>query len=359
MDGENTLVLLFSGLTQKQLNTPLAELGKVFPLACFMGCSTAGEILGGNFSESSLVVAVVRFDHTRLRRISAELPGAEASRLVGVELAEKLDTADLRGIFLLSPGLDVNGSQLVDGFNEVLQGKVPVTGGLAGDGDRFEKTWVLSHGVAAGNQVSALGFYGDRLRIAHGSRGGWNRLGTEREVTRAEANILYQLDGQPALALYKKYLGERAAGLPATGLLFPLALRQESTDAETRMRTILGVNEKDQSIMLAGDIPVGGYVHLMHANFDRLVDGAAHAAEDIDLQSFDGQQPLLNISISCVGRRLVLGQRIEEEIEAVLDTLPEQTRQIGFYSYGELSPLSNGRCDLHNQTMTLTALWEQ
>jgi hypothetical protein len=59
-----------------------------------------------------------------------------------------------------------------------------------------------------------------------------------------------------------------------------------------------------------------------------------------------------------VGRRLVLGSRTEEEIEATLEVLPKGTQQIGFYSYGEISPYTAGTCDLHNQTMTLTTLSE-
>ena len=182
-------------------------------------------------------------------------------------------------------------------------------------------------------------------------------LGPEREVTRSDANVLYELDGQHALDLYKKYLGDRADGLPATGLLFPLAIRNEEEADGNTVRTILAVNEDDHSITFAGDIPQGSYVRLMRANFDRLIDGAADASADIDTASYS-MGPILNVAISCVGRRLVLGPRTEEEIEAALDGLPEGTRQIGYYSYGEISPLASGRCDLHNQTMTLTTIWE-
>jgi hypothetical protein len=182
-------------------------------------------------------------------------------------------------------------------------------------------------------------------------------LGPEREVTSSQHNVLYELDGQPALDLYKKYLGDRADGLPATGLLFPLAIRNEEESDGNTVRTILAVNEHDQSITFAGDIPQGSFVRLMRANFDRLIDGAADAAAAIHT-SADDREPLLNVAVSCVGRRLVLGPRTEEEIEAVLDGMPQGTQQIGYYSYGEISPLASGRCDLHNQTMTLTAIWE-
>jgi hypothetical protein len=206
--------------------------------------------------------------------------------------------------------------------------------------------------------VCAVGFYGDQIGFGHGSRGGWDILGPEREVTRSDANVLYELDGQPALQLYKKYLGDRADGLPATGLLFPLAIRNEKEVDGDTVRTILAVNEDDQSITFAGDVPTGSFVRLMRANFDRVIEGASDASADVDTQSYSSG-PILNVAISCVGRRLVLGPRSEEEIEAAMDALPEDTKQIGYYSYGEISPLASGKCDLHNQSMTLTAIWEQ
>jgi hypothetical protein len=193
--------------------------------------------------------------------------------------------------------------------------------------------------------------------VAHGSRGGWDLLGPEREVTHSEGNVLYSLDSQPALQVYKKYLGERARELPAAGLLFPLAIRNEEDIDGLTVRTILAIDEDQQSITFAGDIPEGRFVKLMRANFDRLVDGAANAAESISLDDYPGG-PALSLAISCVGRRLVLGPRIEEETEAVLEALPPEVGQIGYYSYGEISPLASGRCDLHNQTMTLTLIWE-
>jgi hypothetical protein len=205
--------------------------------------------------------------------------------------------------------------------------------------------------------VVAVGFYGDSVGIACNYRGGWDVFGPEREVTRATGNVLYTLDDQPALTLYRKYLGERAGELPAAGLLFPLAIRNELDADGLTVRTILAINEADQSITFAGDIPQGSFVRMMRANRDRLIDGATGAADGVRPSGGMAGESLC-IAISCIGRRLVLGQRCEEEIEAVLDNLPEPCRMIGYYSYGELSPLSSGRCDLHNQTMTLTLLWE-
>jgi hypothetical protein len=259
-------------------------------------------------------------------------------------------------MIVFSEGLAVNGSELVRGINFVTGPGVVVTGGLAADGERFRSTWVFDGGEPASRRVVALGLYGDRAVVTHGSKGGWDIFGIERHVTRSEGNVLFELDGKPALKLYKDYLGERASGLPATALLFPLAMRQAGDASKQLVRTVLAVNEETQSLTFAGDIPMGSLVQLMRANFDRLIQGASDAAT---LARAGGDGPVLSLAISCVGRRLVLGQRTEEEIEATLEVLPSRTRQVGFYSYGEISPFASGPCDLHNQTMTLTTLSER
>lgn len=322
-----------------------------------MGCSTAGEIAGASLLDHSLSVAVVRFDKTRLRSAVAAVGRSEDSRAAGIALGRELNADGLRAIFLLSDGLRVNGSELVQGLNEVLPPGVVVTGGLAGDGAAFRHTWVLKEGEPHPGYVSAIGFYGAEVRVKHGSKGGWDTLGPERLVTKSTGNVLYELDGAPALDLYVKYLGDRAAGLPATALLFPLSLRAAQAGGPSLVRTILAVDHHAKTMTFAGDIPQGGVVRLMRANFDRLVEGASQAAGELFTAEPTG--PSLCIAVSCVGRRLVLGERTEEELEATLQQLAPGTRQVGFYSYGELSPFASGRCELHNQTMTLTSFSEK
>lgn len=358
LDSERTLVLVFGAPAFRDDADVLASIARAFPTSIVTGCSTAGEILDDRLTDDGLVVAVARFEHTPIRLAGATIGAPAESREVGAGLARELDAADLRGIVVLSDGLHVNGSELARGINESLERGVPVTGGLAGDGARFASTWVLWGGAPVSGRVAAIGFYGPQFVIGHGSRGGWDKFGPERRVTRSSANVLYEIDGRPALELYKKYLGERASELPSSGLLFPLSLRPDTDDAEPVVRTLLGVDEATQSMTFAGDLPQGWLVQLMSANFDRLVQGAADAGRMAGERAERVSGDLLNIAISCVGRRLVLGERVEEELEAVLEGSPPRTRQVGFYSYGELSPHASGRCDLHNQTMTLTTFGE-
>lgn len=357
LDSEKTLVLLFGESKKELIKVPLADLHKHFPNSIIVGASTAGEIVQDELYEESLVVAVMQFKTTKLKAIEKPISFDTSSYGDGVSIAKELLEDDLKAVFILSDGLHVNGSQLTQGISSILPSDIVVTGGLAGDDDRFESTWVIADKEARSHFITAVGLYGDDIHIGYGSKGGWDRLGIERIVTKSKDNILYEFDSQPALEIYKRYLGEKAKELPSSGLLFPIELKTSSASHESKVRTILAVNEKEQSITFAGDMPEGSYVTFMKANFDRLIDGAFGAAEEVVLDSYNGE-PILSIAISCVGRRLVLKQRTEEELEATLDVLPQGTKQIGFYSYGEISPLTSGICDLHNQTMTLTLIWE-
>lgn len=357
LDSPRTLVVAFAAPEFGRNPAPLDELRKAYPTSAIIGCSSAGEIHGVRLHDQSIAVGVMRFDRTRLLQASESVPDMSASRRVGAALGRQLADPELRGVFVLSDGLRINGSELVRGLADVLPAHVILTGGLAGDGSRFAETWVLDRSGQRPGVVSAIGFAGSDIYIGHGSKGGWDPFGPERLITRASGNVLHELDRRPALALYKTYLGDRAEGLPATGLLFPLCLRRDLADQRRLVRTILAVDEATQSITFAGDVPEGCLAQLMRANFDRLIAGAAGSAV-MCASDRQARGPSLAIAVSCVGRRLVLGERIEEELEATADALPSDAAQIGYYSYGEISPYTSGSCDLHNQTMTMTLLAE-
>lgn len=349
-------ILLFGSGTALANAAPLAQLRQHYPHALITGCSTAGEILDEQVFDDSLIATIVEFTHTQVRLATASVGADQDSYEVGKRLANSLRGPDLRHVMVLSDGLAVNGTALAQGLNAQLPEWIAVTGGMAADGGRFQQTLVCADNAAAERQVAAIGFYGQGLHVGYGSLGGWDSFGPERLITRSQGNVLYELDGHSALALYKQYLGEHAADLPSAGLLFPLTLRSESGDG--LVRTVLSVDEEAGSMTFAGDMPQGTHARLMKANFNRLIDGAAGAARSglLRLGSFT---PELAVLISCVGRKLVLKQRVEEEVESVREVLGADTAMTGFYSYGEICP--NGivpRCELHNQTMTITTFAE-
>jgi hypothetical protein len=352
------LVLLFasSSLLADPRVTQLLE--ERYVGAKVVGCSTAGEIAGTQVLDDSAVATAVEFERTEVRVAVKQLSGAESSRETGAQLARELLGTDLEHVLVFSEGLRVNGSELVRGITSVLPDGVAVTGGLAGDGDRFSQTLLYFAGRAAPDVVIAVGLYGRELRVGYGSLGGWDTFGPDRLITRSVANVLYELDGEPALQLYKRYLGPHAGDLPASGLLFPLSVALPGADQRV-VRTILGIDEAEGSLTFAGDVPEGSYGQLMKANMDRLIDGALGAAR-ASVEAVGGQSSELAILISCVGRKLVLKQRVEEEVESVREILGPDAVLTGFYSYGEISPFTaSARCELHNQTMTITTLSER
>jgi hypothetical protein len=352
------LALVFTSAQQLADPAIWERLRALHPQARIIGCSTAGEIQGDSVHDDSLVCTGVRFERSQVSLATVRLDEGEGSATLGTLLAERLAKAGLAHVFVLSDGLQVNGSALVDGLRAGLPEGVAITGGLAGDGARFANTAVCVDGPTPSRQVVAVGLHGTALRIGYGCAGGWEPFGIERRITRSEGNVLYELDGEPALDLYKKYLGPHAAGLPATGLLFPLAVRPPEGDKQAVVRTILGIDEQARSMTFAGDVPVGYRARLMKSRVESLVDGAHGAAEAArGLHASD--EPQLAILVSCVGRKLVMKQRVEEEVEVVREALGPGTVITGFYSYGELSPQDAGSpCELHNQTMTVTTFSE-
>ena len=319
-------------------------------------CSTAGEIFHDTVQEESLVAAAICFEKTATETAQVNIRDFESSYDAGYALVRKLCIDDLTYVMVLSDGSLVNGSELVKGLNDGVESRILITGGLAGDGDKFNTTLVGLNEQPAQGSVVAIGFYGSHLKVVHGSNGGWQTFGLEKEVTLSAGNKLFELDSNNALDIYKKYLGQEADNLPGSALMFPLSVTIPGSPQPV-VRTILGINHEENSMTFAGDIPTGSKVRFMKANFDMLTSSASVAAQNTLHQHADA--PDFSLLVSCVGRKIILGPRIEEELEAVAESLGNATPFAGFYSYGEIAPF-NGEtdCQLHNQTMTVTSFYE-
>lgn len=352
-------VQLVLGFGERKLlseNCIYESIRKKFPNAEIALSSSAGEIFCKDVYDDTISITALKFENSTIETTEININNYKNSHEAGIALMKNIDKNNLKWVFILSDGSNVNGSELIKGINSIKQKGVLVSGGLAGDGDRFEQTIVGLNKTPAPNKIVAIGFYGNHLQLSHASFGGWETFGLERTVTKSLGNKLYEIDGKNALDLYIKYLGKYADELPSSALLFPLSL-QLNDNKETVVRTILSINNKEKYMVFAGDIPEGSKVRFMMANFDRLIDAATDAAQKC--YSFHSANPKLAILISCVGRKLVLGNRISEEVNAVVDILGNNTAVIGFYSYGEFSPLKPfDNCELHNQTITITGINE-
>ena len=356
------IVFVF-GLTKDFIASPCLKLLKSqFPKAHLIGCSTGTVVHGNSLSHEGVFACCVGFEHTKVQSACVQLKDYAS----GYEAAHALGTAlmadDLKAVFILSDGLKVNGSDLVKGITSVLGADVKVSGGLAGDGAHFKETYVLLDDAPQSAAITAIGLYGDHVRLSNASVGGWDEFGPKRTITRADANVLYELDGKPALDLYQRYLGEEADQLPASGLTYPLLINDPENPDQPVIRTLLSVDHETRSLTFAGDVPQGWSARLMRGQFDRLVQGASDAAQ-FALKTLQdetpGLEPSLCLMVSCVGRHLLMGQRTQDEVQAISSVMGEAVGQIGFYSYGEIAPHNaTNFCDLHNQTMTLTLIGE-
>ncbi|UAY53343.1 FIST signal transduction protein [Ferruginibacter albus] len=352
----SNFIIVFGSTELLSDKTVYDEIRSIYPNATILLNSTAGEIIDTQVNDDSISLTAILLEKTTIKTAIIQVQHEQDSFTAGKALAMQLDPNDLRNVLVIADGQKVNGSDLVDGLQSSLPKEVIITGGLAGDGARFAKTVIGLNEAPLEGRVAAIGFYGNNITINYGSVGGWDSFGHERLITKAKQNVLYELDNKPALDIYKKYLGDYAKDLPLSGLLFPLSIRNEDYNSSL-VRTILAVNEEDKSLTFAGNMPEGSYARLMTANFDRLIEGASNAAQ----KTMDGnkKKPDLALLISCVGRKIVLNQRIEEEVEVVRNIYGNETAITGFYSYGEICPSLDEKCDLHNQTMTITTLTEE
>jgi hypothetical protein len=355
------LIIVFGPRSAFEAGSALSQLETAAPSATIVGCSTGGQFSGVDLRDGEIFALAMTFEQTRIKATSCVVSDVEDDRTAGRKIGEALAASDLAGVFVLADGVMINGSNLIDGLMSVLPPGTPITGGLAGDDAAFKQTFVFGPGAAGSGVITAVGFYGSAIRIGHGSFGGWSIFGPRRRVTKSLGNVLYEIDGKAALDLYEKYLGdEEAARLPASALLFPLMLSDPSNPDHEVVRTVLAVDREARTMTFAGDIPEGWAARLMHGVFDELSAGAGEAGQTARAMLPDGAEPDASILISCIGRRLLLGQRITDELNAVMKRLGPSSNAIGFYSYGEISPHGvSQRCDIHNQTMTVTTFIER
>lgn len=356
-DLKEPLVLVFGNRYMFEKDTIYSEIREMFPDGHIIFASSCAEISSNTVNNNSITITAIEFEKSNfLVKTSNVLNKDLDSFKTGDELIKQFPQDGLRYVFVLSEGSFINGSELTRGMSTSTKDNLIITGGLCGDDDRFEKTLASYNENPKEGELVAVGFYGETLEISFSIHGGWTPFGPERIVTKSDGNTLYELDGLPALDLYKKYLGEKAKDLPAAALLYPFSVTTEG-ERQSIVRSILNIDEEKNAVILAGDIKENAKVQLMMTNVDHIANASERAASQA--LEYRVNKPDLAILVSCIGRKLVLDQRVEEEIEEVIEVLGEDTVISGFYSYGEIAPFhGESACQLHNQTMTITLMSE-
>jgi hypothetical protein len=349
------LVLAFGEREVLESTLPYKKLKEIYSEAQIVICSTSGQISNFNLVENDIVATAIEFEKSTIKIAEIDLCKNSNIQELGLIVKKELLNEDLKSILVISEGSFVNGTELVNELGKQTNHSIPIFGGLAGDNFKFQKTLVGLNEDATEGKVVVIGFYGNEINFGFGCKGGWSDFGPERKVTLSEKNVLYKIGDRFALDIYKEYLGKYADDLPGSALYFPLSMK-ENKDAPSVVRTILAIDEKRRSMTFAGNIPQGSFIRLMKGNFDKLIDASYNAASE----SFSNhpKEPELALIVTCVGRKIVLGNRVEEEFEAVKE-ISGNTLLCGFYSYGEISPVTNHKsCELHNQTIAILTISE-
>lgn len=350
-------VLVFGSVKRFSERIFAKTLQKRYPKAQIIGCTTAGEITPEGVMDDSIHITAMNWQRSTLRFITRSIADMSQSHSIGEQIANELSDPDLQGVFVLSDGLNVNGTELVEGLQSRLIG-LPITGGLAADNAAFTQTLLLHNDTVQDRLIIAVGIYGKDAIVTSGALGGWTSYGPLRTVTRVEQNVVYELDDKPALPLYKMYLGHYAKTLPASGLRFPVAVMTEDKKINV-IRTLLGINENENSLTFAGNLAKGDTIRFLKSDHDQLVAGAANAAQQIVSKQGALTESGLAICISCVGRKLVMKEEVSDEVFAVKRFVGQQTGITGFYANGEIcSGDADAHSLLHNQTMTIAYLSE-
>ena len=356
------LIVLFCDTDVLANSTIPQKLQLAFPKAKVVGCSTGTSVVGSHLNDKAISGIAIGFESSRVEIASCEIISPKDSFKVGSQLGNELRGQDLVCVFVLSEGLNINGSDIVNGMLSVIGSKISIFGGLAGDGARFGKTIVIENGQSVENRVIALGLYGKKLAVSHGSDGGLLDFGGEWEITKSDGNIMMELDGKNAYETYCEKLGDKAKDLPSSGLLYPLKIWHPDYVQHDIVRTLLSVDAQNGTLTFAGDVPKGWRAALMFGSKQDLVLGAQSstikAIENFKIAN-PGVRPQVCFMVSCVGRRLLLDEDTKDEVETVLRLLPKDIGFLGLYSYGEIAPHKMTKlCSLHNQTLTLTLIGE-
>ena len=353
---KSPLVLVFGNRYLLEDAAIYDEVRSLFPDGHLIFGSSSGEIVAGAVNDEHITITAIEFEKTRFEvQTTSIIEAHNDSEQAGRTVVEKLSKEGLKHIFVISEGSSVNGSALTKGMQEAVP-EVLITGGLCGDDARFERTLASYNQQPKEGEIIVIGFYGETFEASFSIYGGWTPFGPERLITKSEGNVLYEIDGKPALDLYKRYLGDKAAELPGSALIYPLNVKSQENE-QSFVRTILNIDEEQNAMILAGDVPEKATVQLMMTNMDNI----AIASETAASRAMEGRKtpPELALLISCIGRKLVLDQRVEEEVEEVMSVIGNDTTIAGMYSYGEIAPFYGEQsCKLHNQTMTITLISE-
>jgi len=321
-----------------------------------IGASTCGEILfndeRNNILEESIILILAE---TKSKAFEIEFfeKTEENSYLAGLEAGKWGKNRFRNPIFLtLLSGLKSDGEKFIKGLKESATDEVKVFGGLAGDDSLFKETFVFYNNNSINNGAAVLLLDGDKFESDGISTSGWIGLGAEKKITRSEGNVVYTIDDEPAMEVYKKYLDIKDEDLPGIGVEYPLLVyRDNGTNV---LRAVLQVNKENKSLIFAGTVEEGSTVKFSSSPGFEVIE---QTKKEISLKWKSNNTAEIIFIFSCMARHLAMGPNIEEEIKIAYQLW--QVPIAGFFTYGEIGVNYKGICDFHNETLALLLIKEK
>ncbi len=323
-----------------------------------IGCSTSGEISNASCYENAVVGLFFDLDRA-FYRIHASSTLDKSLYSSCFEAGQIADSAFSNpAAILLSGGVSIDAEQLVYGMRDGVGREIPLFGGQAGDNMKLEATWAFSNDVMTDNGIACLILDNDRVEVRGLATSGWEAIGDQNTITRADGNVVYEINGEPALDVFLKYFGffsnspDPNNDFASVSAQYPLQMERDN--GVTVLRTPLFVNTDEKALILGGAVREGERFRFsISPGFDVI---------DKTINEFSGlarevQNPDAVVLFSCKGRHFALGPLLEEEVEGVFNHW--RAPMAGFLTYGEIGTPDGGVCEFHNETCSLVLLKER
>ena len=319
LDNEHVLIqLLLSGVDENKIKSIVADIQQSLPKVSILGTTTAGVIADGQILDNKTNISISVFEKAMTKTVCYKNKTAAE---ITTDLKNKInDTTKLAIVFANT--LTFNATELLEYFSKDYP-QLTIVGGNSGDDFLFKRCIVFTEQSFDEDVVIAL-IDSEALQVETKYHMNWEKIGSEIEVTKSLGSKVYELNGEPALDIYRRYLGNEVASNPLEyAMEFPLLFSDIDIDIA---RAPVAFDEESGALTYAGDIPQGTKVKFGFANIQHIEQENQKEL----MQTYNYYNEAIYI-YSCAARRQILGDFLNEEIEYLNNIAPSS----GFITYGE------------------------
>jgi hypothetical protein len=327
------------------------------------GATTGGEFIDGDIGSGTIAVLLVDMNPEHFLLLLDDYSGKDPTE-VAKDMAAKAKSHFENPAFILSCSMDVKieterllWEPLIRAIESVTGHETVIWGGRAGDDFMFNETVVFTNHLSTKKGIVLLAVDGDKILVKGMAASGQKPVGTEKTVTKAVNNWIYEIDHQPATEMVLKYLGlnltqeEAETYNPDQNIVLSVA----RDIGDPVLRGVGLFNWKEKSILILGNIMEGDKIRLTLPPDFEIIEEVSKNARIVKLEEISDADALL--MFSCTGRLGQFGPLIGDEIEGVKNVF--NVPMAGFFTYGEYGRTKNGNNEFHTSTCCWVALKEK